>query len=53
MGELKNLGLRELFAIYRHVTQHKDQAIILSDKLAEDNATWLLAEVKREIKEKA
>jgi hypothetical protein len=53
MSDLKELSLKELYAVYRHVTQHKEQAIILSDKLAEDNATWLLEEVKKEIKEKA
>ncbi len=50
MTDLTELSLKELYAVYRHVTQHKEQAIILSDQQAEDNATWLLTEVKEEIK---
>ena len=50
MSDLTELSLKELYAVYRHVTQHKEQAIILSDQQAEDNATWLLTEVKDEIK---
>lgn len=50
MSDLSELSLKELYAVYRHVTQHREQAIILSDQQAEDNATWLLTEVKEEIK---
>jgi hypothetical protein len=50
MSDLTELSLKELYAVYRHVTQHREQAIILSDQQAEDNATWLLTEVKEEIK---
>jgi hypothetical protein len=50
MSDLTELSLKELYAVYRHVTQHKEQAIILSDQQAADNATWLLTEVKEEIK---
>jgi len=50
MSDLTELSLKELYAVYRHVTQHKEQAIILSDQQAEDNASWLLTEVKEEIK---
>ena len=53
MSDLKELSLKELYAVYRHVTQHREQAIILRDTQAEQNATWLLTEVKKEIREKA
>ena len=49
-GELKDLTLKELYAVYRHVTQHREHAILLKDQMAQDNAEWLLAEVKKEIK---
>jgi hypothetical protein len=49
-GELKDLTLKELYAVYRHVTQHREHAILLKDQMAEENAIWLLAEVKKEIK---
>jgi hypothetical protein len=50
MSDLTELSLKELYAVYRHVSQHKEQAIILSDQQAEDNADWLLTEVKEQIK---
>ena len=52
-GELKDLNLRELYAVLRHVKQHKEQAIILADKMAEDNAQWLIDAVLTEIKGRA
>jgi hypothetical protein len=53
MSDLKELSLKELYAVYRHVTQHREQAVILNDNQAIENADWLLAEVKNEIKGKA
>ena len=52
-GELKDLTLRELYAVLRHVKQHKEQARLLSDTLAEENAEWLISQVLAEIKERA
>jgi hypothetical protein len=53
MSDLKELSLKELYAVYRHVTKHHEQAITLQDTQAEQNAAWLLTEVKKEIREKA
>ncbi len=50
MSDLKDLTLKDLYAVYRHVTQHREHAILLKDQMAQDNAEWLLAEVKKEIK---
>ena len=52
-GELKDLNLRELYAVLRHVKQHKEQAIILADKMAQDNAEWLIQQVLTQIKGRA
>jgi hypothetical protein len=48
--ELEDLTMTELWAVLRHVKQHKDQAVILEDKSAEDNAQWLIDRVQTEIK---
>jgi hypothetical protein len=52
MSDLKELRLKELYAIYRHVSRHREQAITVSDQQAADNASWLLTEVKKEIRER-
>jgi hypothetical protein len=50
VSDLKDLTLKDLYAVYRHVTQHREHAILLKDQMAQENAEWLLAEVKKEIK---
>jgi hypothetical protein len=49
-ADLQNLTLDELYAVLKHVTQHKEHAIILADKMAEENATWLIQQVRKELR---
>lgn len=51
-GELRELSLDELYAVLKHTTQHREQAVILKDQMAEDNATWLIQQVKKELRER-
>jgi hypothetical protein len=50
MGELRDLTLDELYAILKHTTQHREQAVVLKDPEAEHNAVWLIQQVRREIR---
>jgi hypothetical protein len=49
-SELKDLSLDELYAVLKHVTQHREHAVILKDTMAEDNAKWLIQQVKNELR---
>ncbi len=50
MGEIKDLTLDELYAVLKHTTQHREQAVILKDPEAEHNAVWLIQQVRRELR---
>ena len=49
-ADLQDLTLDELYAVLKHITQHKEHAIILADKMAEENATWLIQQVRKELR---
>jgi hypothetical protein len=49
-GELKDLTLDELYAVYKHTTQHCEQAVVLQDPEAEHNAVWLIQQVRQELR---
>ncbi len=50
MGEIKDLTLEQLYAVLKHTTQHREQAVILKDPEAEHNAVWLIQQVRRELR---
>ena len=50
IGELRDLTLDELYAVYQHTTQHREQAILLEDSEAEHNAVWLIQQVRQELR---
>lgn len=50
IGELKDLTLDELYAVYQHTTQHREQAVVLEDTEAEHNAVWLIQQVRQELR---
>ena len=50
IGELKDLTLDELYAVYQHTTQHREQAVVLQDPEAEHNAVWLIQQVRQELR---
>ncbi len=49
-GELKDLTLDELYAVLKHTTQHREQAVVLKDPEAEHNAVWLIQQVRTELR---
>jgi hypothetical protein len=49
-GELKDLTLDELYAVLKHTTQHREQAVLLADSEAEHNAVWLIQQVRTELR---
>jgi hypothetical protein len=50
IGELKDLTLDELYAVYQHTTQHREQAVVLQDTEAEHYAVWLIQQVRQELR---
>ena len=50
MGEIKDLTLEQLYAVLKHTTQHREQAVVLKDPEAEHNAVWLIQQVRRELR---
>ncbi len=49
-GELKDLTLDELYAVLKHTTQHREQAVVLNDPEPEHNAVWLIQQVRTELR---
>jgi hypothetical protein len=49
-GDLKDLTTDELYAVYKHTAQHREQAIVLKDPVAEHNAVWLIQQVRAELR---
>lgn len=50
IGELQDLSLDELYAVLKHTTQHREQAVVLKDPEAEHNAVWLIQQVRKELR---
>jgi hypothetical protein len=50
MGEIRDLTLEQLYAVLKHTTQHREQAVILKDPEAEHNAVWLIQQVRQELR---
>jgi hypothetical protein len=50
MGEIRDLTTEELYAVLKHTTQHREQAVLLADSEAEHNAVWLIQQVRQELR---
>lgn len=50
MGEIRDLTTDELYAVLKHTTQHREQAVVLKDPEAEYNAVWLIQQVRQELR---
>jgi hypothetical protein len=50
IGELRDLTSDELYAVLQHTSQHREQAVILKDPVAEHNAVWLIQQVRTELR---
>jgi hypothetical protein len=49
-GDLKDLTTDELYAVYKHTAQHREQAVLTEDAEAEHIAVWLIQQVRQELR---